>query len=123
MEKRPLFILGDLLANCCVATLATALSAWLIGGSLGMLPGMLAGMLLGMLISLPLGVGLLSMLLGIMEVMMPCMLSGMLGGMWGGMWPLQTEDIFQWGIGTGVSMVIVIYTLNAFMSGLQKLAN
>ena len=43
MEKRLYFIIGDLCANALVATAAVALTAWLIGGSWGMLPGMLVG--------------------------------------------------------------------------------
>ncbi len=120
MEKRLYFIIGDLVANAFVATAAVALTAWLIGGSWGMLPGMLAGMLLGMAIALPLTLALLFPILGVMEVMAPCMVSGMLGGMWGGMWPLAGAAILQWGIGTGVAVVVIIYAINAAMSGPQK---
>ena len=120
MEKRLYFVIGDLLSNMAVATIAVALTAWLIGGSWGMLPGMLAGMIIGMLIALPLALGLLSPLLGVMEVLSPCMISGMLGGMWGGMWPLTGSAVFSWGIGTGIIVMITIYILNARMSGLQK---
>ena len=121
METRPLFVIGDLLANSFVATAAVALTAWLIGGSWGMLPGMLAGMLIGMLISLPLGLALLSPLLGVMEVMTPCMLSGMFGGMWGGMWPLDGGAIWLWGISTGIATVALIYALNAALTGPQRI--
>jgi len=121
MEKRPLFILGDLFANALVATAATALTSVLIGGTWGMLPGMLVGMLLGMLIVFPLGLGLLSPLLGAMEVISPCMLSGMLGGMWGGMMTLSGNQVVFWGIGTGVCVVAMIYLLNAIVTGPQNL--
>ena len=121
MEKRPLFIIGDLFANALVATAATALTTWLIGGHWGMLPGMLIGMILGMAIALPLGLAMLSPLLGVMEVITPCMLSGMFGGMWGGMWSLSGSEVVNWGAGTGVAVVMIIYLLNAIMSGPQKL--
>ena len=123
MEKRFYFVIGDLLSNAAVATIAVALTAWLIGGSWGMLPGMLAGMLIGMIITLPLALGLLSPFLGVMEVLSPCMISGMLGGMWGGMWPLTGGAVFSWGIGTGIIVMITIYALNARMSGMQKSSN
>ena len=45
MEKRLYFIIGDLFANALIATIAVALTTWLIGGSWGMIPGMLVGML------------------------------------------------------------------------------
>lgn len=123
MEKRLYFIIGDLFANALIATVAVALTAWLIGGSWGMIPGMLVGMLLGMVITLPLSLVLLTPILGVMEVLSPCMISGMLGGMWGGMWPLAGGEILQWGVGTGIAVVVVIYALNAVVSGPQKVEN
>lgn len=121
MEKRWNFILGDLFANVLVATAAAALTSWLIGGSWGMLPGMLIGMLIGMAVALPLGLGLLTPLLGVMEVVSPCMLAGMFGGMFGGMWPLEGADILRWGAGGGLASMALIYSLNAILTGPQKL--
>ena len=121
METRPYFVIGDLLANILVATAAVALSAWLIGGALGMWPGMLVGMLLGMVVAFFISLPLLSPILGVMEVMSPCMLSGMLGGMWGGMWPLAGDAILRWGAGTGLIVIVIIYAINAVTSGAQKL--
>jgi hypothetical protein len=123
MEKRLYFIIGDLFANALIATVAVALTAWLIGGSWGMIPGMLVGMLLGMVIALPLSLIMLTPILGVMEVLSPCMISGMLGGMWGGMLPLAGGAILQWGVGTGIAVVMVIYALNAVVSGPQKVEN
>jgi len=123
MERRFFFIIGDLLANAFVATVSVAVTSWLIGGSWGMLPGMLAGMLIGMALTLPLSLGLLTMILGVMEVMVPCMLSGMFGGMWGGMWPLAGTAILNWGVGTGITVVVIIYALNAVVAGPQKVAD
>jgi len=121
MEKRFLFVIGDLFANVLVATVAVALTTWLIGGSLGMFPGMLLGMLIGMAIALPLGLAVLTPILGVMEILTPCMLSGMFGGMWGGMWPLTGAEILQWGAGTGIAVIVIIYILNALMTGPQKI--
>ena len=121
METRWYFVLGDLCANILVATVAVAVSTWLVGGSLGMLPGMLIGMLIGMALALFPFFGLLSVVLGVMEVMTPCMLSGMLGGMFGGMWALTGAEIWQWGSGTGITVVAVVYALNAAVSGQQEL--
>jgi len=120
MEKRLYFVVGDFVANALVATAAVAVTTWLIGGTWGMISGMIVGMVLGMIVALPLSLGLLSPLLGIMEVIAPCMLSGMLGGMWGGMWALTGGQIVQWGVGTGVAVVAVIYALNIFMTGPQR---
>jgi hypothetical protein len=121
MEKRPYFVIGDLIANILVATAAVALTAWLIGGSWGMIPGMIVGMVLGMIIAVPLTVALLAPLLGIMEVLAPCMLGAMFGGMWGGMWPLQGAEILRWGVGTGVVSFVVVYALNTVLSGPQRI--
>ncbi|MFW2405648.1 MAG: hypothetical protein ACN4GT_12835 [Gammaproteobacteria bacterium] len=121
MEKRPYFVIGDLIANILVATAAVALTTWLIGGSWGMIPGMIVGMVLGMIIAIPLTVAVLAPLLGIMEVMAPCMLGGMFGGMWGGMWPLQGEEILRWGVGTGIVSFAVVYVLNTVLSGPQRI--
>lgn len=123
MEKRPYFVIGDLVANCIVATAAVAVTAWLVGGAWGMIPGMVVGMIIGMIIALPLSLALLFPLLGVMEVVAPCMLSGMLGGMWGGMWPLGGAEILSWGIGTGVAVVVLIYGMNLFVTGPQKLGH
>jgi len=123
MEKRPYFVIGDLLANAFIATVAVALTAWLVGGSWGTIPGMLVGMVIGMIIALPLSLVLLVPILGAMEVFVPCMLSGMLGGMWGGMWPLAGAAMFRWGIGTGIAVVVVIYALNTITTGPQKIGN
>ncbi len=121
METRWYFILGDLAANILVACAAVALSSWLIGGSLGMLPGMIIGMLFGMVIGLVIGMGCLTVFLGVMEVATPCMLSGMFGGMWGGMWSLAGAEVLQWGAATGVITLTAVYVLNAFVSGPQKI--
>jgi hypothetical protein len=56
-----------------------------------------------------------------MEVMAPCMLGGMFGGMWGGMWPLQGKEILQWGVGTGVVVFVVVYAMNAVLSGPRRI--
>lgn len=121
MEKRPYFVIGDFAANILCATAAVAVTSWLIGGSWGMIPGMIVGMVLGMIVALPLSLALFFPILGVMEVMAPCMLSGMLGGMWGGMWPLAGSAILEWGIGTGVVVVIVIYAMNIFITGPQHI--
>ena len=97
MEKRLYFIIGDLFANAFVATVAVALTAWLLGGSWGMIPGMLVGMLIGMAVALPLSLALLSPILGVMEVISPCMISGMLGGMWGRHVAVGRERYFSLG--------------------------
>ncbi len=123
MEKRLFFIVGDLLSNILVATVATGITTLLIGGALGMLPGMIIGMVVGMVIATGLGMGLLARRLGIMEVVMPCCMSGMLGGMWGGMWSLGIVETLQWGITTGTGVIAAVYLLNLLLTGPQRLHN
>lgn len=117
MEKRFYFVIGDLAANGLMGCLATAVSSWLIGGSLGMIPGMLVGMVLGAAVSLPLSLTLLVPVLGVIEAITPAMVTGMIAGMWGGMWPLQGNEILAWGIGSGLAGFVIIYSLNAILTG------
>ncbi|GMR23384.1 MAG: hypothetical protein BMS9Abin37_1805 [Acidobacteriota bacterium] len=123
MEKRLYFVIGDLFANAFVATVAVAMTAWLIGGSWGMIPGMLVGMVIGSVIAVLLSLGPLAPMFGFMEVIAPCMLSGMLGGMWGGMWPLAGAATLRWGTGTGLVVIVLVYALNALMTGPQKIGS
>ncbi len=84
MERRPYFVLGDLL-SCTVAGAAVALvvtrvvspawSQWL---------AMPVGMVLGMLVAVPVSL-IFVVPFGFMEVLLPGMLVGMLAGMWAGM--------------------------------------
>jgi len=39
------------------------------------------------------------------------------------MWPLAGIAILQWGIGTGIAVIVVIYALNIIMTGPQKIGN
>ena len=121
MEKRIPFIIGDLAANVLVGCAAAGLTTWLIGGSLGMIPGMLLGMLSGAVISLPISLTLLVPVLGVIEAITPAMVTGMIAGMWGGMWPLQGDQILTWGAASGVAAVVLIYSLNAILTGPQPL--
>ncbi len=121
METRLFFVVGDLLSNILVATVATGVTTLLLGGALGMLPGMVLGMVIGMVIATGLGMGLLARRLGIMEIVMPCCMSGMLGGMWGGMRSFGVVETLQWGVTTGVAVVAAIYLLNLLLTGPQRL--
>ena len=136
MEKRLYFVAGDILSNIVVGIVSVGVTTLLIGGSMGMWPGMLAGMVIGMVLAMGLSMGVLAPRLGIMEIMMPympvimhgimismmpCMMTGMYGGMWGGMVPLGVVDTLQWGAATGVTVLTIMYLLNAAISGPQKL--
>lgn len=116
VEKRPLFIVGDFLANMLVATLAAMATAWLIGGSLGMIAGAVAGMVVGAVIGLVSALSGLMVLLGAFEVLAPAMISGMLGGMWGGMWPLSVDAAARWGVGIGLVVIVLIYGMNTILT-------
>ena len=121
MEKRLYFIAGDLFSNIVVGIVATGVTTLLIGGNMPMLPGMLAGMVVGMILAMGISMGVLAPRLGIMEVMMPCMVTGMVGGMFGGMFSLGFVQALRWGAATGVTMLVLVYLLNAGLSGQQKL--
>jgi len=123
MEKRLYFIAGDLLSNIIVGIVAIGVTTLLIGGNMPMVPGMLAGMVVGMVLAMGLSMGVLAPRLGIMEIMMPCMMTGMVAGMWGGMIALSFVQTLIWGAATGVTMLTLVYLLNAAISGPQKLTD
>ena len=108
MEKRPYFVLGDLLVNAA-AGVAAAVSAgaivepswpWIVAMPLGMGVGALAAS----------GVALVFMpLFGAFEVMLPAMLTGMVAGMTASMF----ESPALPGAVTGLAVVAWVYFLTA----------
>ena len=121
MENRLFFVVGDIASNVLIATLSLGISAWLLGGAPDMLSGMVFGMLIGMVLAMGVGFAMISPRLGIMEVITPCMLSGMLAGMAGGMWSFSLVGVLQWGPAIGISVLAVIYGMNAALTGPQQL--
>jgi hypothetical protein len=73
MEKRPYFIMGDLMANSLIGGLAAVAAMILISSSWMMFIAMIVGMAAGMFISLLLGLLIFIPLFGAMEVMLPAM--------------------------------------------------
>lgn len=96
LERRPYFLLGDILA--CTATGAAA--AWvthaLLPGGWIILAGMITGMVLGMMIGVVAGL-VFQPIFGALEVALPAGLAGMAGGVAGGMLRV-TVDLDVWAV-------------------------
>lgn len=123
MERRPYFLLGDLISNTGVGALVGVVVAFLVGESWPAWLAMVAGMMLGDLVALPAAVGL-SALFGAMELMLPVMVSGMLSGMVVGMraasHPLSTTTAVTWGAALGLVALLATYGLNAYVHATHR---
>jgi hypothetical protein len=117
IEVRPYFVFGDVLASAGVGALAAAAVAWLGIPSWPMVAGMLAGMMLGMFLGLVAVLAGLTILFGAMEVFVPCMLGGMLAGMVGAMDSIGSLPPALAGALTGLATLLLVYVVNAFLSG------
>ncbi|MBF0139871.1 MAG: hypothetical protein HQL74_06285 [Magnetococcales bacterium] len=114
MEKRPYFVLGDLVSSCVTG----GLTAWVVYHSvpskgsmiLAMAAGMVVGMVMGMLLTF-----VFMPFFGAMEVMLPVMLAGKLSGMVVGM-GLAMHGWSEWWsglIGVLCGLVAFVWTLLA----------
>ena len=121
MEVRPYFLIGDLLANAGVGSLAALLVTWAGLAGWPMLPAMLAGMVIGMVVGVVAALAVLSLAFGAMEVFVPCMLSGMLAGMIAAMGVITNLSSAATGALVGVATLICVYIANAALSGEQRL--
>ncbi len=84
MERRPYFVLGDLLSCTVTGAAAALVVARLVSPAWSPWLAMPVGMVLGMLVALPVSL-IFVVPFGFMEVLLPGMLVGMLAGMWAGM--------------------------------------
>lgn len=120
MERRPYFLLGDLVSNTAVGGLVALVVASVVGETWPMALAMVLGMLVGDFVALPAAVGL-SVLFGAMELMLPVMLSGMLSGMVVGMraatGPMSTDVALGLGASLGLLGLLATYGLNAYIQG------
>ena len=120
MERRPYFIIGDII-NCALAGAAGGWLTWLVvtdGWSAlaaiaaGMVIGMMAGMLVGLFCS---------PFFGIMEVILPAALAGQMGGMAGGLmvagYGAGLEGAFLSAVPAGLLALIFVYLLQARFQG------
>ena len=123
MERRPYFLLGDLVSNTGVGALVASVVAFGVGETWPVPVAMVAGMLAGDLVALPAAVGL-SAVFGAMEVMLPVMLSGMLSGMVVGMraasGPLSNGVALALGAALGVLALLATYGLNAYIQATHR---
>lgn len=120
MERRPYFLLGDVLA-CGVTGAAAGLAAvGMVAQSWNMLAAMVVGMIIGMVLALFLGLALFFWLFGF-EVLIPVMLTGMLAGMALGMAEAVTG--LEWSGGAvagaliGWGTLLATYLINARLTG------
>lgn len=116
MERRPYFVLGDLLVNVLVGALAASAARGLASIGWHPLVAMLAGMVAGMLVAVPVTVGFMP-LFGAFEVMLPGMFTGMFAGMAAGMIQamhgLTPGDAVVLGSAVGVLSLGWVYFLTA----------
>ena len=118
MERRPYFLLGDVLATLFAGAAIATVAGLSTPASWGMLPGMLVGMAIGMILAVP-SAFLFVPFFGAMEVMMPVMLTGMLAGMAGGMAPTGVSGLrlAVLGAAIGFGTLLLTYALNAAIGG------
>lgn len=125
MEKRPYFIMGDLMANTLIGGVAAVAAIILINSSWMMFIAMIVGMAAGMFISLLLGLLIFIPLFGAMEVMLPAMLSGMFSGMVVGMWaamgPVDLKTAFFMGALIGIIVLFLTSLVNVKVSGMKTI--
>ena len=112
MEKRPYFLIGDVLSNAIVGAVVALIcvsafsDAWHPG--LAMVAGMGVGSAVGMLL-----VMLVSVAFGAFEVMLPVMTTGMLVGMLSATSTAAVRDAAAGGSLVGVGVLVLTYLLNA----------
>ncbi len=120
IERRPYFVIGDLIASSGTGAVVGLLAAVAIGTGWHGMFGMAVGMVIGMLVGLVLGLTFLQVLFGAMEVMLPATLAGMLAGLWVGMTAAQVEvnsgQAASTGALIGLGVMIFSYALNAHLT-------
>ena len=120
IERRPYFLIGDLIASSGTGAVVGLLAGMAIGSGWHGMLGMAVGMVIGMLVGLVLGLTLLQVLFGAMEVMLPATLAGMLAGMWVGMMAARADMSLAQGASTGaligLGVMIFSYALNAHLT-------
>jgi hypothetical protein len=117
-ERRPFFVIGDLVCNALAGAVVAMSVVRLVDGGWPMPVGMLVGMVAGSLLALLLAMGV-STVLGALEVMLPMMTTGMVVGMLAGMGPatgiMTTGAAATNGTLVGVVVLVGTYILNAYV--------
>jgi len=110
MERRPYFLLGDLLVNAAVGAVSGLVALWLVPAFWNDLLSSFIGMVAGMGVGLVLGVAAMPFL-GAFEVMLPAILSGMIAGMVVGTSELNSSSAATVGALVGLATIAGTYGL------------
>ncbi len=123
MEKRPYFLLGDLLTVTVTGALAGLACAAIIDKGWNPAAAMVLGMALGMVVAFVTNT-LLGLLFGAFEIMIPAMLTGMASGMVVAMQAAGVDLSLAAGARLGAQLGPVVlaftYIMNAFLAGEVK---
>jgi len=124
MEKRPYFVLGDMLANLSVGILTALLCGWLFSVGNNMFLAMVIGMPIGMVLAMVLGALVFFRYFGAMEVMIPTSFTGMIAGMvvsmWATMATLPLSSAVLLGALSAALSLTITYRLQEKISGVQE---
>ena len=112
MEKRPYFLIGDLLTNGVTGAVVALVCTSLFSDAWPHLPAMVAGMFVGSAVGMLLAT-LASVALGAFEVMLPVMTTGMLVGMLSATSAAALPEAAAAGALVGVGVLVLTYLLNA----------
>lgn len=115
-EKRPYFVIGDLVSNAGAGAVVGSTIALVVGDGWPVPAGMAAGMALGGLVATILSAAA-SLLFGALEIMLPVMTTGMAAGMLVGMRAAAGSAAAPAATGalTGVAVLAATYILNAHL--------
>ena len=112
MERRPYFIIGDLLTNAVAGAVVALICTAVFGPAWPLAVAMVAGMFVGSVVGMILA-ALASVAFGAFEVMLPVMTTGMLVGMLAAPRAVPSPDAAAGGALVGVGVLAVTYLLNA----------
>lgn len=119
MERRPLFVAGDVTASVLVGLLSALGAHALVAPGWNMWLAMLVGMGIGTGVAGVLGT-VFQIRCGALEVVIPVMLSGMLAGMIAAMLagtaPRPTGEVTLLGGGIGFVCVAFVYGMDAYLT-------
>jgi hypothetical protein len=117
-ERRPYFVIGDLICNALAGAVVGTTVVWLVDVGWSPALGMFAGMVVGSFIAMLLAMAG-STLWGALEVMLPMMSTGMVVGMLAGMSAasrtMTTTTVSIGGALVGVAVLVGTYSLNAYV--------
>ncbi len=120
IERRPYFVLGDLISCAGTGGLVGLVTGAVVGPAWYGVVGMAVGTVMGIIIALVLGLTALQILFGAMEVVLPVILTGTLAGMWVGISAAGADVSLRWsasaGASLGLGVMVFSYALNAHLT-------